>query len=80
MTLAGPAARVAATSPCCPSETAMADDLHNRGAQDRSRISLSEDYEVRYWTKELGLTKEQLAELLRRHGNSAAKIREALGK
>jgi hypothetical protein len=29
----------------------MADDKTNRGPQDRTRINLSEDYEVRYWTK-----------------------------
>jgi hypothetical protein len=56
----------------------MSDDKTNRGAQDRSRISLSEDYEVRYWTESLGVTKERLEELVRKHGNSAAKVREAL--
>ena len=29
----------------------MSDDLSKRGAQDRSRINTSEDYEVRYWSK-----------------------------
>jgi hypothetical protein len=32
----------------------MADDKRNRGPQDRSRINLSKDYEVRYWTDKLG--------------------------
>jgi hypothetical protein len=31
----------------------MADDPTERGPQDRSRINLSEDYEVRYWTEKL---------------------------
>src|SRR5438874_13442166 len=39
----------------------MPDDLKQRGAQDRARISMSEDYEVRYWTEALGVSKEQLA-------------------
>jgi hypothetical protein len=56
----------------------MSDDKSNRGAQDRSRISLNEDYEVRYWTEALGVTRERLEELVRQHGNSAEKIREAL--
>jgi hypothetical protein len=56
----------------------MADDLKNRGPQDRSRISMSEDYEVQYWTKELGVSKERLAELVKQHGNSAEKIRAAI--
>ena len=33
----------------------MSDDLKNRGAQDRSRISMREEHEVRYWTKALGV-------------------------
>ena len=28
----------------------MADDLKNRGAQDRSRVNVHEDCEVRFWT------------------------------
>jgi hypothetical protein len=61
-------------------ERPMADDLTNRGPQDRSRISMSEDYEVRYWTKALGLSKEELQKLVDEHGNSAANIKEVLGK
>jgi Protein of unknown function (DUF3606) len=56
----------------------MSDDRTQRGPQDRNRISLSEDYELRYWTKELGVSEERLRELVRQHGNSAEKIREAL--
>jgi hypothetical protein len=61
-------------------ERPMADDLTNRGPQDRSRISMSEDYEVRYWTKALGVSKEELQKLVDEHGNSAANIKEVLGK
>ena len=58
----------------------MADDLKNRGPQDRSRVSVNEPYEVNYWTKELGVTNEQLRELVREYGVSVAKIREVLSK
>jgi len=58
----------------------MADDKNIRTGADRSRINLNEDYEVRYWTKALGVTEERLRELVREHGNSAEKIREALGR
>ena len=34
----------------------MADDKRNTGSPDRDRINLSEDYEVQYWTKELGIS------------------------
>ena len=58
----------------------MADDKSNRGPADRSRISLSEDYEVRYWTKELGVSKEKLTSIIAEVGNSAAAVRQKLGK
>jgi hypothetical protein len=58
----------------------MADDLTRRAPQDASRISLSEGWEVRYWTKALGSTEEKLRELVKQHGNSAAKVKAALGK
>ena len=58
----------------------MSDDLTKRGGRDRSRINLSEDYEVRYWTKTLGISEDRLRQLVSEHGNSADKIREALNK
>jgi hypothetical protein len=58
----------------------MADDLKNRGPQDRSRISITENWEVQYWTKELGVSAERLRQLVREHGNSAAAVRAAIGK
>ncbi|WP_084026141.1 DUF3606 domain-containing protein [Bordetella flabilis] len=42
----------------------MADDLQNRGPQDRARINLNEEWEVRYWTRELGVTEEALRSAL----------------
>jgi len=39
----------------------MSDDKTNRGAQDRARINVHEDHEVRRWTQALGVTREQLA-------------------
>ncbi|MDO9413806.1 MAG: DUF3606 domain-containing protein [Pseudolabrys sp.] len=58
----------------------MSDNLKERAPQDASRISLSEDWEVRYWTKTLGVTKERLEQLVKDHGNSVAAVRSALGK
>lgn len=46
-------------------DMSMADDLSNRGPQDRSRINLSEDWEVQYWTKKLGVTKQQLSDAVK---------------
>ena len=58
----------------------MADDLKNRGAQDRSRVNIHEDYEVQYWTKKWGVSKEQLAEAVQKAGVSAEAVARQLGK
>ncbi len=58
----------------------MSDDRSKRGPQDRSRINLDKDYEIRYWTDALGVSEERLRELVRQHGNSAEKIRKELGR
>jgi hypothetical protein len=56
----------------------MADDTKKRGEQDRGRINLNEDYEVRYWCKKLNVSPKELRHLVAEHGSSAAKIRAAL--
>ncbi len=58
----------------------MADDLKNRGPADRNRISLSEDWEVSYWTKELGITAEELKNMVTKYGPMASAVRAALPK
>jgi len=58
----------------------MSDDKTNRGSQDRSRINLSEGYEVRYWTDALGISEERLRQLVGKVGNSAEKVRAELKK
>ena len=58
----------------------MADNLQSAGPQDRSRINIHEDWEVRYWTEALGVTKEKLAELVKEVGPSANAVRQRLGK
>lgn len=58
----------------------MGDDASKRGPADGKRISLSEDYEVRYWTDALGVTEEQLREVVGRVGPMAEDVRRALRK
>ena len=58
----------------------MSDDMKNRGPQDRARISLSEEHEVRYWTQALGVSREQLAAAVQAVGSSAERVRAHLGK
>ena len=58
----------------------MADDKRLRAPRDAARINVNEDYEVQYWTKELGVSKERLQELVRENGVSADAVRGALRK
>jgi hypothetical protein len=53
------------------------DDPTRRG-QDRRRIALGQDYEVRYWTRELGLTREQLERAVREAGHEVEAVRRYL--
>lgn len=56
----------------------MADNLQKAGAQDRSRINVHEEWEVRYWTEALGVSKEQLEEAVKQVGPVADQVREHL--
>jgi hypothetical protein len=58
----------------------MTDDLTNRGPQDRSRIALNEEWEVRYWSKALGCTSDELRIAVREVGNSVEAVRKYLKK
>lgn len=56
----------------------MSDNLSQRGPQDRSRINMNEKWEVAYWTRELGVSEEELARAVQQAGNSAQAVREHL--
>jgi hypothetical protein len=56
----------------------MADEPSKRGPRDRSRISTSEDYEVRYWSQKFGVSSEQLKAAVRKVGNSAKAVEREL--
>lgn len=49
----------------------MADDKTLRSPQDASKISLSEDYEVAYWTRKFGVTADELRAAVKKVGNGA---------
>jgi Protein of unknown function (DUF3606) len=38
----------------------ISDDTINRGPDDRKRVNVHKDYEVRYWTGQFGCTPGQL--------------------
>jgi hypothetical protein len=54
------------------------DNLEEKGPRDRHRISLSEDWEVKYWCKTLAVSVKQLKEAVSKVGNSSAKVKEYL--
>jgi hypothetical protein len=56
----------------------MADDLSNRGPQDRARVNISEQHEVAYWTKKFGVSEEQLRKAVQKAGVSAEAVEKAL--
>ena len=58
----------------------MADDPSKRAPEDASRISLSQDWEVRYWTQALGVSEQQLRAAIAATGNGADAVRKYLGK
>jgi uncharacterized protein DUF3606 len=44
-----------------------------------SKINMREDYEVKYWTHALGVSREQLQKTVDKVGNSAAAVCKELG-
>lgn len=58
----------------------MSDNLQKAGPQDRSRINLHEEWEVRHWTEALGVTREELERAVKAVGPSVTAVREHLGR
>jgi len=58
----------------------MADDPTKHGAQDGQRINLSQEREVAYWMKRLGVSREQLTEAVRSVGSTVAAVARRLNK
>jgi hypothetical protein len=56
----------------------MADDKTKRTPKDAKLICLEEDYEVVYWTKKYGVSRERLTEAVKKVGNSADSVGEEL--
>lgn len=52
----------------------MSDDKSKSGGQDRTRIILSEDYEVQDWSKKFGVTPQELRAAVAAVGNQAAAV------
>ena len=57
----------------------MTDNLTKKDQPDRSKINMSEDFEVHYWTKHLNVSRDVLQRAVDKVGNSAAAVRKELG-
>jgi hypothetical protein len=55
----------------------VADDKSKRDFRDRDRVSAEEDYEVEYFAQKVGLTAQQVRELIKKHGNDRATLERA---
>lgn len=56
----------------------MADDKTQPGGQDRTRINVNEDYELRDWSKKFGVTPEELKAAVEKVGSSAEAVEAEL--
>ncbi len=58
----------------------MADDRPKRGAQDRDRININEDYEVQYWSRRFGVSRDELVAAVDAVGPMVTDVAQRLGK
>ena len=56
----------------------MPDNKKRRAPEDGKRINVHQAWEVRYWTKAFGISKDELVALVKEHGVSVKKVRAAL--
>ena len=56
----------------------MSDDKQKSGGQDRNRINVSQDYELRDWAKKFGVSTERLKAAVKAVGDKAKAVQEHL--
>lgn len=56
----------------------MADDKGQSGGQDRTRINVNQDYELRDWSRKFGVTPEELKRAVDKVGPQAADVEREL--
>jgi hypothetical protein len=58
----------------------MPDDKKKTGHEDDIRINVNQDYELRDWSQKLGVTPDELKDLVRVNGPMVKDVKRALGK
>jgi hypothetical protein len=56
----------------------MPDDKSRNQGQDRERVNIHQDYELRGWSKSLNTTPQKIKEAVQAVGDRADKVREYL--
>jgi hypothetical protein len=56
----------------------MADDPSIRSGQDRSRININQEHEVRYWSQKLGISADELKEVVQEVGPMADAVEQTV--
>lgn len=56
------------------------DDKSKTGKADDSRINIEESYEMQYWSKKLGVTREELKQAVETAGPLVENVRNYLSK
>jgi len=54
----------------------MADNPATRGEPDRSRINVNQEHEVRYWSEKLGISADELREIVGEVGPMADAVEQ----
>ena len=58
----------------------MSDDLKQVGNPDRQRINVREEYELRDWAKQFGVSKDQLRNAVETVGTGVADVERYLAR
>ena len=56
----------------------MSDDTGNSGGQDRKRINVNQDHELRNWSKKFGVTSDELKKAVASVGDRAEAVEKHL--
>ncbi|MGU3668746.1 DUF3606 domain-containing protein [Methylobacterium sp. A49B] len=58
----------------------MTDNLRRREPEDKFKINVHEDWELEYWARRFGVTKERIKEAVRQVGVQTKDVAEFLGQ
>ena len=58
----------------------MSDDLRDRGPQDRSRVNVSEEWELRYWSEKFGVSPDAVKSAVAKVGPMVKNVEEHLAE